>query len=187
MSLRIVVADDEALIRQDLSELLTGLGHRVVASARDGAEALEQIELHNPDLVILDIKMPRMDGLEVAQHIGGRHPIIMLTAHSSPDFIHSARDAGVMAYITKPFREADIAPTIEMAITHFLRGAQLDERVSELREQLEARRLTDRAKALLVEKRGIAEKDAHRELQRLSMKYNLSLKALAQKLIDALT
>lgn len=187
MSWRVVLADDESLQRQDLAELVRDMGHRVLGMARDGFEALEMIELHQPDLVILDIKMPRMDGLEVAAQVSDRFPTIMLTAHSSPDFIRTARDAGVMAYLTKPFRENDIAPAIELAITHFLRESHLDERVSELHRQLETRRLTDRAKALLMKQRGITEEQAHREMQHLTMKQNISMRQLAETLIKLLS
>tara|TARA_R110002110_G_scaffold205066_1_gene416756 strand:+ start:160638 stop:161207 length:570 start_codon:yes stop_codon:yes gene_type:complete len=184
MSFNILIADDEALIRTDLRELLTGLGYKVVAEASDGKEALELAERQRPDLMILDIRMPGMDGIEVARILAKNLPIIMLTAHSSPDLIHAARDAGVMSYLTKPFREQDIGPAIELAVTHFMRESQLTEKVETLKEQLETRRLLDRAKALLTEKENLPESKAFRHIQKLSMDKNIPLRKVAELIIE---
>lgn len=187
MSFRLLIADDETLIRKDLRELLEELGHTVVAEARNGRQALEQTERLKPDVVVLDIVMPGEgpDGLEVARALGAEFPVIMLTAHSSPDLVRAARDAGVMGYLTKPFRQKDIQPAIELAVTHFLRSSHLTEKVRALQEQVETRKLVDRAKALLMRVGRISEADAHRELQKLSMERNLSLRRVAEVILSS--
>ncbi len=184
MSFRILLADDEALIRKDLSEHLEELGYQPVAAARDGEEALALVARHKPDVVMLDIKMPGKDGLEVARELAPEYPVIMLTAHSSPDLVRQARDHGVMAYITKPLRAQDIAPAVELAVTHFLREAKLGEKVRHLNEQLETRKLVDRAKALLMNQRGLSEVEAHRQMQQTAMQRNLNLRQVAQAVIE---
>lgn len=184
MSFRILIAEDEPLIRKDLKELLEELGHTVVGAASDGRAAAALAAQHKPDVVILDIVMPHMDGLELARELSGEYPVIMLTAHSSPDLVRTARDAGVMAYLTKPFRKKDIEPAVELAVTHFLREHHLNERVRGLREQLETRKLVDRAKGLLM-KSGASESEAHRQMQQLSMQANVSLREVAQRVIQA--
>ncbi len=153
MSFKILIADDEPLIRGDLRELLEDLGYVVVAEARDGREALELINQVKPDVVILDIKMPRLDGISIAEEISGRHPVIILTAYTERHLIEKARDAGVMAYLSKPFREGDISPAIELAVNHFLKTSQLAAGVSRLKEQLETRKLIEKAKGLLMKKK----------------------------------
>lgn len=185
MSFRILIADDEALIRKDLKELLEEQGYAVVANARTGRQALELVEEHKPDVVLLDIMMPGIDGLEVARQIAGEYPVIMLTAHSSPDLVRAARDAGVMAYLTKPFRRKDVGPAIELAVTHFLRESHLGEKVRVLKEQLETRRLVDQAKGLLMRDGQLSEAEAFRQMQRISMDRNLPLRTVARTIIDA--
>jgi response regulator NasT len=184
MSFRIVIADDETLIRRDLAEMLADLGHAVVGEARNGRMALEQVETQRPDVVVLDVAMPGLDGIAVAQQIAAEYPVIMLTAHSSPDIVRAARDAGVMAYLTKPFREKDVGPAIELAVTHFLRVSHLAEKVRSLKEQLETRRLVDQAKVLLMESDRLSEAEAYRQIQRLSMERNLSMRRIAEGIID---
>lgn len=184
MSFRIVIADDETLIRRDLAELLVDLGYLVVGEAKNGKAAIEQIAMQRPDVVVLDIVMPGMDGIEVAREVASEYPVIMLTAHSSPDVVRAARDAGVMAYLTKPFREKDIGPAIELAVTHFVRVSHLSEKVRSLKEQLETRRLVDRAKALLVASDSLSEAEAYRQIQRLSMERNLPMRRIAEGIID---
>lgn len=183
MTFRILIAEDEPLIRRDLKELLEELGHTVVAAASDGRAAAALVEQHKPDVVILDIVMPHKDGLELARELSSEYPVIMLTAHSSPDLVRSARDAGVMAYLTKPFRKKDIEPAVELAVTHFMREHHLSERVRGLRDQLETRKLVDRAKSLLM-KSGVSEAEAHRQMQQLSMQRNLSLREVAQRVLE---
>ncbi|MBA3582283.1 MAG: response regulator [Gammaproteobacteria bacterium] len=186
MSFRVLIADDEALNRQDLKELLVELGYSVTAEARDGRQALALVEAHKPDVVILDIMMPYINGIEVAKQISHEYPVIMLTAHSSPDFIHDARDAGVMAYLTKPYREKDIGPAIELAVTHFMREAHLSERVNTLAQQLEARKIIERGKSLLMQHQQLSEMDAYRQMQKLSMEKNISMKQVAEMVIALL-
>jgi response regulator NasT len=187
VSFRILIADDETLIRKDLRELLEELGHVVVAEVRDGREALAQAERIKPDVVVLDIVMPGggPDGIEVARTLAAEYPVIMLTAHSSTDLVLAARDAGVMGYLTKPFRRKDIAPAIELAVTHFLRSSHLTEKVRALQEQVETRRLVDRAKAVLMRVGQLSETDAHRQLQKLSMERNLSLRRVAEVILSS--
>lgn len=183
MSFRILIADDEPLIRVDLRELLEELGYDVVAEAGDGTEALELINQVNPDLAILDIKMPGMDGITLAREVSRKLPVIILTAYTERQLIDKARDAGVMAYLSKPFREGDLSPAIELAVGQFLKTSQLTDRVSHLKEQLETRKLIDRAKGLLMSKEGLNESQAYRRLQKISMDKNKPMKEVAQAII----
>jgi response regulator NasT len=185
MSFRILIADDESLIRRDLSELLEELGHQVVAEARNGTEAAALAAERKPDLVVLDIVMPGgPDGIETARVLGAEYPVIMLTAHSSTDLVLAARDAGVMGYLTKPFRRKDVGPAIELAVTHFLRTSHLSEKVRTLSEQLETRKLVDRAKGLLMKRASLDEAEAYRQIQKISMERNLSMRRVAEVIIS---
>jgi AmiR/NasT family two-component response regulator len=186
MSFRILIADDERLQRMDLKELLEELGYQVVAEAKNGMEALDLLKQERPDVVILDIKMPRMDGIEVAKEVSREYPVIMLTAYSESQLIQKARDAGAMAYLTKPFRKRDISPTIEMAVSHFLEKSALTERVSRLREQLETRKVVERAKGLLMKNESLSEPKAYRRLQEISMDKNIPMKEVAEAVITML-
>jgi len=183
MSYRILIADDEPLIRADLKELLEELGHEVVAEAGDGREVLDLIDGVNADVVILDIKMPHIDGIRVAREISDRFPVIILTAYTDRHLIEKAKNSGVMAYLSKPFREGDLSPAIEMAITQFLKTSKLAERVNRLQEQLESRKLIERAKGLLMTKEGLTETQAYRKLQKTSMEKNRSMKEVAEAII----
>jgi len=183
MSFRILIADDEPLIRVDLKELLEELGYEVVGEARDGREALNLVDQVSPDLVILDIKMPKMDGISVAREISERFPVIILSAYTERSLVEKARDAGVMAYLSKPFREGDLSPAIELAVSHFLRTSELTERVTRLKEKLEARKVIDQAKGLLMSKEGVNEAEAYRRLQKISMDKNRPMKDVAEAII----
>jgi AmiR/NasT family two-component response regulator len=183
MGFKILIADDEPLIRVDLRELLEELGYEVVAEAGDGHEAFRLIDQTNPDLVILDIKMPKMDGIGLARRISERFPVIILTAYTERHLIEKARDAGVMAYLSKPFREGDLSPAIELAVNHFLRTSELTERVERLKEQLEARKVIDQAKGLLMSREGLTEAQAYRHLQKISMDKNTPMKEIAEATI----
>ncbi|HEY3276807.1 MAG TPA: response regulator [Syntrophorhabdaceae bacterium] len=183
MSFRILIADDEPLIRIDLRELLEGIGHEVIAEAVDGREALELIKVKNPDVVVLDIKMPRLNGIDVARKVADRYPVIILTAYSERHLVEQARDAGVMAYLTKPFQGASLSPAIELAVRHFVEKSALSERITRLKEELETRKLVERAKGLLMQKEHLKEEQAFRRMQKISMDKNIPIKEVAQAII----
>jgi response regulator NasT len=180
---KILIADDEPLIRIDLKELLEEIGHQVVAETGDGKEALALLNKVRPDLVILDIKMPGMSGIEVARRISHEYPVIILTAFSERSLIEQAKDAGVMAYITKPFRDGTLTPAIELAVSNYLERAALTEKVSQLKEQLETRKVIDKAKGLLMDKQSLSEAQAYRHIQSVSMNKNKSMKEVAEAII----
>lgn len=180
---RIVIADDEPLIRVDLREMLEDIGHRVVGEAGDGKEAYALIDQMKPDIVMLDIKMPGMDGIELAKKVARRYPVIIVTAFCEKGLIEQARDAGVMAYITKPFLDRVLSPAIELAVSHFLEKSSLTEKVYHLKEQLETRKVIDRAKGLLIEHEKLTEAQAYRKMQTISMNKNKPLKDVAEAII----
>ncbi len=183
MGFRVVLADDETLARRDLREMLDELGHDVVGAARDGAEAVRLVRDTDPDVVMLDIKMPKEDGIAVARRIGEEYPVIILTAYSEQNLIQRARDAGVMAYVTKPFRKADLSAAIELAVSNFVRQSALRERVERLKEQLETRKMVEKAKGLLMQAENLTEAEAHRRIQQLSMSKGKSLRKVAEAII----
>jgi response regulator NasT len=183
MSFRVVLADDETIARRDLGEMLDELGHDVVGTARDGVEAVSLVRDTDPDVVMLDIKMPKEDGITVARKIGAEYPVIMLTAYSERNLIQQARDAGVMAYVTKPFRKADLSAAIELAVGNFVRQSELRQRVERLKEQLESRKVIEKAKGLLMLSENLTEAEAHRRLQQISMTKGRSLKVVAEAII----
>jgi len=185
MSFRILIADDEPIIRLDLTELLTASGYTVVAEAADGHEARQLVEQLKPDVLVLDVVMPRVGGIKLASELSSGYPIILLTAHSTPDLVQAASDAGVMAYLTKPFHHRDIAPAIVLAVSHFVRAAELNSRVIALQQQLETRKLVERAKAILMKLEDLSEPQAYRRLQEISMTRNLPLQRVAQTIIDS--
>jgi response regulator NasT len=183
MSFKILIADDEPLIRVDLKESLEGIGYEVVAQARDGREAFNLLKRSNPDVVILDIKMPHMSGIDLAREIGNKYPVILLTAYSEKHLIEQARDAGVMAYLTKPFAEKNIAPAIELSVKHFVERCSLVQKVSRLQDELETRKLIERAKGLLMEYEYLTEGQAYQRIRRMSMDKNKPMKEIAQAII----
>jgi response regulator NasT len=183
MSLRVLIADDEPLIRVDLRELLEAIGYEVVAEARDGTEALNLIREKKPDVAILDVKMPGIDGIDLAKKISHRYPVIILTAYSDRRLIDRARHASVMAYLTKPFREADLSPVIEFAVSHFIEKSALSNQVSRLSEELETRKLVDKAKGLLMKSENLSEAEAYRRIQRTSMDKSRPMKEVAEAII----
>jgi two-component system, response regulator PdtaR len=158
----------------------------VVGEARNGKEALNLIEMTKPDVAILDIKMPHLNGIDLAQKLAGRYPIIMLTAYSERHLIEQARDAGVMAYLTKPFREENLAPAIELSVRHFSEKSTLADRVLRLKDELETRKIVDRAKGLLMESDHLSEAQAYRKIQKISMDKNKSLREVAEAIITML-
>lgn len=183
--LRIIIAEDEAIIRLDLKEMLVELGHVVVGEAWDGETALELAETLHPDLAILDIKMPGMNGVEVARAItaAGICPVVMLTAYSQKSLVEEAIKAGAMAYLVKPFDKSDLMPAIEVARSRFLEMKELEGQVKDLEERLEVRKIIERAKGVLMKEYGLNESDAFKQLQKWSMDKQLSLKQVAQTVL----
>jgi len=184
LPIRILVAEDEALIRMDLVEMLQGAGYEVVAEATNGQEAVELAQLHKPDLAILDVKMPVMDGITAAEKIIDLAPVLMLTAFSQKELIDRARDAGVMAYVVKPFTIGDLIPAIEIAISRHLQMRSLSEEVADLHGRLETRKLIDRAKGILMKALNLSEPEAFSWIQRAAMDRRMSMKAVAEAVIN---
>ena len=184
--LRAVVAEDETLIRLDLVEVLTVAGYRVVAEAGDGRAAVEAVREHRPDIVVMDVKMPVMDGIAAASEIAGERlaPVVMLTAFSQRELVERARTAGAMAYVVKPFTEADLVPAIELAVARFDELRSLEAEVRDLGDRLETRKIVDRAKALLQERMRLTEAESFRWIQKTSMDRRLTMREVAQAVID---
>ena len=183
-SKRILVAEDETLIRLDLVEMLTDAGYEVIAQAKNGIEAIEFANQFKPDLAILDVKMPELDGISAAEKIIEISPVLMLTAFSQKELVDRARDAGVMAYVVKPFTIGDLVPAIEIAISRHLQMRTLKEEVSDLHERLETRKLIDRAKGILMQALNLSEPEAFSWIQRAAMDRRISMKAVAQAVIS---
>jgi response regulator NasT len=182
---RVVVAEDETLIRLDLTETLTELGYEVVGEAGDGERAVALAEGLRPDLVILDVKMPVLDGISAAQRIAGQRiaPVVILTAFSQRELVERARDAGAMAYLVKPFSSSELLPAIEMAMSRFAELAALEAEVADLTDRLETRKVIDRAKGLLQARDSMTEPDAFRYIQRKAMDQRVSMRAVAESVI----
>ena len=181
-----VIAEDEALIRLDLKEMLEEEGFTVVAEASNGEDAVRLTEQHRPDLVVLDVKMPRLDGISAAEQIAAARiaPVVMLTAFSQPELVERARAAGAMAYVVKPFTKADLMPAIAMASSRYDEVVALEREVADLRGRLETRKLVDRAKALLQSWHGMDEAEAFRWIQRTSMDRRATMREVAESLIE---
>lgn len=182
---RIVIADDESIIRMDLKEMLTSLGYLVVGEAGDGRSAVSQARELDPDLVIMDIKMPEMDGIEAAKVLTEERiaPVLLLTAFGQRDLIERAKEAGVVGYLVKPFRENDLTPAIEVALERFKEFRELEDQVEDLEEALETRKLVDRAKGILMDRDGLSEKEAFRKIQKMSMNTRKPMKEIAEAII----
>ena len=178
---RVVIAEDEALIRLDLAEMLAAEGADVVGQAGDGETAVELAEQHRPDLVVLDVKMPRLDGIAAAQRIAEQRiaPVVILTAFSQRDLVDRARDAGAMAYLVKPFNKDDLVPAIEMAVSRFAELQMLEAEVADLTDRLETRKAVDRAKGVLQRQLELSEPDAFRWIQKTAMDLRLSMRQVA--------
>ncbi|MEO6794191.1 MAG: ANTAR domain-containing response regulator [Mycobacterium sp.] len=185
---RVLIAEDESLIRLDLAEMLREEGYDVVGEAADGQEAVELAELLRPDLVILDVKMPRRDGIDAALEIAGKRiaPIVMLTAFSQRELVERARDAGAMAYLVKPFSASDLVPAIELAVSRSEEITALEREVSTLSEQLDTRKLVERAKGLLQVKQGLAEPEAFKWIQRAAMDQRTTMRRVAEVVLETL-
>ncbi len=184
MTTRILVAEDEALIRMDLVEMLAEAGYEVVAQATNGAEAIELAELHKPDLAILDVAMPVLDGISAAEKIISIAPVLMLTAFSQRELIDRARDAGVMAYVVKPFTISDLVPAIEIAISRHMQMRSLADEVADLHERLETRKIIDRAKGVLMKALNLSEPEAFSWIQRAAMDRRLTMKDVANAVLN---
>src|ERR1700734_2617471 len=184
--LRVVIAEDEALIRLDLKEMLEEEGYSVVAEVGDGESAVERVTSLSPDLVILDVKMPVLDGISAAERIAAERiaPVGILTAFSQRELVERARDAGAMAYLVKPFTKADLVPAIEMAVSRYTEIRALDEEVNTLKDRLEVRKLLDRAKGLLQSEHGMTEPQAFRWIQKTSMDRRLTMRKVAEAVIE---
>jgi two-component system, response regulator PdtaR len=182
---RVVIAEDEALIRMDLAEMLVDEGYDVVGQAGDGQQAVDLAEELRPDLVILDVKMPVLDGIAAAERIAGQRlaPVVMLTAFSQRDLVERARDAGAMAYLVKPFSQSDLAPAIEMAVSRFNEIAALEAEVADLQERLETRKAVERAKSVLQRDLRLSEADAFRWIQKTAMDLRLTMRQVADGVI----
>jgi response regulator NasT len=181
---RILVAEDEALIRMDLVEMLQEAGYTVVAQAANGEEAIALATEHRPDLAILDVKMPILDGISAAEKIISVAPVLMLTAFSQRELVERARDAGVMAYVVKPFTIGDLVPAIEIAISRHTQMRSLAEEVADLHERLETRKIIDRAKGILMKALNLSEPEAFSWIQRAAMDRRLTMKEVAHAVIS---
>ncbi|TQK75690.1 ANTAR domain-containing response regulator [Rarobacter incanus] len=183
---RAVVAEDEALIRMDVVETLAEAGFEIVGEAPDGERAVElAIEL-KPDIVVMDVKMPRLDGISAAEKIGKAHaaPVVLLTAFSQAELVERATEAGVMAYVVKPFSPADLIPAVDVAIARYNQIVALETEVDDLVERFETRKHVDRAKGLLMSRMGLSEPEAFRWIQKTSMNRRLTMREVADAVID---
>jgi two-component system, response regulator PdtaR len=185
---RVLIAEDEALIRLDLAEMLREEGYDVVGEAGDGQEAVELAAQLKPDLVIMDVKMPRRDGIDAASEIAANRiaPIVVLTAFSQRDLVERARDAGAMAYLVKPFTASDLIPAIELAMSRFSEISALEREVATLADRLETRKLIERAKGLLQAKQGMTEPEAFKWIQRAAMDRRTTMKRVAEVVLETL-
>lgn len=185
---RVLLAEDEALIRLDLAEMLTEAGYEVVGQASNGEEAVSLAESLRPDLIIMDVKMPVMDGLTAAETIGEQRicPVIMLTAFSQKELVERARDAGVMAYIVKPFTVSDVTPAIEVATSRWAELTALESEVSDLGERLETRKAVEKAKGVLMKKLKITEAEAFRWIQKTAMDRRLGMREVADAVVSGM-
>ncbi len=184
---RVVIADDESIIRMDLKEMLNGLGYQVVGEAGDGRQAIQMARELKPDLVIMDIKMPEMDGIQAARVLTEEKiaPVLLLTAYSQQELVSGAREAGVVGYIVKPFRQDELMPAIEVALSRFREFRELEKEMGDLKETLEARKVIERAKGVLMDQYGLKEADAFRRIQKLSMDTRKSMREIAEAILLA--
>jgi response regulator NasT len=181
----VIIADDESVIRMDLKEMLNNLGYLVVAEAGDGVSAVNLAREFKPDLVIMDIRMPDLDGIGAAKVLTEERlcPVLLLTAFSQKDLVEAAKDAGVSGYIVKPFTERELVPAIEVVLARFKEFRALERQVGELQEALETRKLVDRAKGLLMDTQGLTEAEAFRKIQKMSMNTRKSMREIAEAIL----
>jgi AmiR/NasT family two-component response regulator len=185
--LRLVIADDESLIRMNLKETLVGLGYLVVGEAGDGVSVVNLARELRPDLVIMDIKMPKLDGIQAAKVLTEDKiaPVLLLTAYSDRELVDRAREAGVVNYIVKPFRDAELLPAIEIAMARYAEFQEIDKKIGDLQETLETRKLVERAKGVLMDSQNLKEAEAFRRIQRLSMNSRKSMREVAEAILLA--
>jgi len=185
LQLRLVIADDESLIRMNLKETLVGLGYLVVGEAGDGVSVVNMARELRPDLVIMDIKMPKLDGIQAAKMLTEDKiaPVLLLTAYSDRELVDRAREAGVVNYIVKPFRDAELLPAIEIAMARYAEFQEIDKKVGDLQETLETRKLVERAKGVLMDTQGLKEQEAFRKIQQLSMNTRKTMREIAQAIL----
>lgn len=181
----VVIAEDETLIRMDLAEMLADEGYDVVGQAGDGQKAIELAEELRPDLVILDVKMPVLDGIAAAEAIAGQRiaPVVMLTAFSQRDLVERASAAGAMSYLVKPFTQSDLVPAIEMAVSRFAEIAELEAQVTDLEDRLETRKAVERAKSILQDQLSLTEPEAFRWIQKTAMDLRMSMRQVAEGVV----
>ncbi|MFN2201699.1 MAG: ANTAR domain-containing response regulator [Caldilineaceae bacterium] len=184
---RVIIADDESLIRMDLREMLTNLGYLVVGEVGDGRSALNLARELRPDIVLMDIRMPDMDGIEAAKVLTEERvaPVLLLSAYSDQEYVQRAQQAGVTGYLVKPFRESDLAPAIEVALARFSEFRAVEREVGDLKEALETRKAVDRAKGILMDTQGLTETEAFRKIQKMSMDNRKSMRTVADAIILA--
>ena len=185
--LRILLADDEAILRLDLREMLQDAGHEVIGEAANGEEAVKLARELQPDFIIMDVKMPIMDGITASKIIAEENiaPVLLLTAYSQQDIVDKATDAGVIAYLVKPIREEQLFPAMEVAVKRLAEVKSLNDELEQLKDSLETRKLLDRAKGILMTAHGMTEQEAYRRMQQFSMAKRISLKELAESIIEA--
>lgn len=183
--LKLVIADNESIIRMDLKELLEEAGHEIVGEAIDGYKAVELTRKYRPDLVIMDIKMPEMDGIAAARIIANEKlaPVLLLTAFSQPEIVERAKDSGVLAYLVKPVRESNLFPAMEIALSRFQEMQQLENELDDVKNSLEMRKTLDRAKGILMDAYGLTESEAYRRIQQYSMAKRKSIRDVAESII----
>lgn len=184
---RVIIADDESIVRMDLKEMLTTLNYLVVGEVGDGQSAVNLARELKPDVMLMDIKMPDMDGIEAAKILTEEQiaPVVLLTAYSQKDLVDRAKEAGVVGYLVKPFREADLLPAIEVALARFSEFKQMNQEVHDLQDALETRKLVDRAKGILMDAQGLEEQEAFRRIQKMSMNTRKPMKEVAEAIILA--
>jgi len=185
MPIRLVIADDEVIIRMDLKEMLCSLGYVVVAEASDGHNAIKLARDLRPDLVIMDVKMPGLDGIEAAGTLTAEHiaPVVLVTAYSDKCLVARAKDAGVVGYVVKPFQESDLAPCIEIALARYREFELMERKFADIGDTLETRKIVEKAKDLLMDRKGLKEEDAFRKIQRLSMNTPKTMREVAEAIL----
>ncbi len=184
---RIIVADDESIVRADLKEMLTNLGYLVVGDVGDGQSAVNLARELRPDVVLMDIRMPNMDGIQAAKILTEEQiaPVVLLTAYGQKELVAQAKEAGVVGYLVKPFRETDLLPAIEVALSRFAEFSQVRAEVEDLRDALETRKKVERAKGILMDSQGIEENEAFRKIQKMSMNTRKPMREVAEAIILA--